>query len=143
MSPMNREHLPYFGHCVKKEIIEDNTEILLIPLGDGIIDTLGKRGFHVDSMCCDSHDNPTSRQICEILFNPIESAEYTFSSLFDQRMQLDSNSCGRWLLAGMVSYCWDLPLPTSRKVLTTSYMDIYRRGRKTEYSTLSCCRPFS
>ena len=61
--------------------------------------------IHINSLRCDQPKNPTSIQIVKTLF---ENSQPTFESLFLERKQFDTKSCGAWLVTGTSSYLINL-----------------------------------
>ena len=61
--------------------------------------------IHINSLRCDQPKNPTSIQIVKKFF---ENSQPTFESLFLERKQFDTKSCGAWLVAGTSSYLINL-----------------------------------
>lgn len=113
LSPINIVNLPYFERYLKKEHTEGK-KLLLIPLCDSvhfqgyIVDIQNHHIVHVDSLASKSPKNTTSKKISEILF---DTQDATYSSLFNERVQFDSNTCGMWLISGLCSYALGLPIP--------------------------------
>jgi len=104
----SNENSPYFEKYLKKfQRSHKKKEILIMPLCNGkhfegyIINVPKKMIIHVDSLKCNAR-NSVSLMISEIVYP--EQAGVSFSSLFKNRKQFDSCSCGVWLIAGILSY---------------------------------------
>ena len=68
-----------------------------------------KTVVHVHSLRNNNSKNATSKAIATTLF---DDENINFKSYFKRRVQLDSNNCGVWLVAGIASYAHRLPLPS-------------------------------
>ena len=67
-----------------------------------------------------------------------ENSQPTFESLFSKGKQLDSNSCGIWLVAGMSSYLMDLPNISCRNnAFDITYTSLERNSINQKFESLS------
>ena len=103
LSPIDKGYVTYLNRS-----LIDGKYYLCIPFCDGvhfqgyIVDVKGRYIIHVDSFT-KTADNPTAKKIAEI-FDPYSPG----------RRQFDSNSCGVWLVAGMISFINGLSEVTDR-----------------------------
>ena len=109
MPPNDSVGLLYFQKYLKPP---EKKNVICILLCDGvhfqgyIVNMIKHEIIHIDSLRWDQPKNPTSIQIAKMLF---ENSLSTFESLFLGRKQIDANSCGVWLVAGVSSYLINLP----------------------------------
>jgi len=118
LSPIDRINLPYYKNFVNKKWL-DSFECVCIPLCDGvhfqgyIIDKENCTVAHIDSLNPRNFQNPTATELGNIFFP--ESKEIKFLSIFKERVQFDSSSCGIWLVAAYCSFVLGLPLPEDKR----------------------------
>ena len=115
LSPIDKGWVPYYVTYLNRSLI-DGKDYLCIPFCDGvhfqgyIVDVKERYIIHVDSFT-KTADNPTAKKIAEIFF---KDESVNFRSLFPSRRQFDSNSCGVWLVSGMISFINGLSEVTDR-----------------------------
>ena len=107
-APIRNIDMPYFEDYLNNKVLSSDINLVCLPLCDGahfqgyIVNKLTQTIVHVDSIKPNAARNPTSVKIAKKFF---ESEEFvTFKSLYSERVQFDSNTCGIWLIAGMSSY---------------------------------------
>ena len=112
LSPIDGIGLPYFKKYLKESHVKDK-DILCISLYEGVqfqgyvVNTKERKIIHFGSLRWSTPNNPTSKYIAQILFT--DKCKMTFECLFMERKQLDPNSCGVWLVAGICSHVLNLP----------------------------------
>ena len=109
-STVEGQMAPYYGKYIDKLSINENAELILVPLCDGshfysyIIDLERKIAVHIDSI----YPRKTGRRsigarLIETFF-PAES-DISFSSFYESRVQFDGYSCGAWSVVDCCNGC--------------------------------------
>ena len=112
-SPTNRAGLPYFAdHLNPKDELICIPPCVTGPFQGYIIDIDRSVIIHINSLSNNKPENHTSQKIANLYFESISNVRY--ECLLKTRKQLDSNSCGAWLVAGFVSYVLNLAVLESR-----------------------------
>ena len=94
-------------------------QLVSIPLCDGvhfqgyIVDINHNKIIHIDSLSSNNSNNGTSKKIAKSLFESGRNGQC--ESLFATRRQVDSKSCGIWLVAGIAGYELNLPIPSQKQ----------------------------
>ena len=110
--PINGVGLPYFKKYLKESHVKDK-DILCLPVCNGVhfqgyvVNTKEWKIIYDDSLQWSTTNNPTSKCIAQILL--LDECKIKFELLFTKRKQLDENSCGAWLAAGICSHILNLP----------------------------------
>ena len=71
--------------------------------------------------------NPVSDIIAKVLF---KQKEVRFKLYFTTRVQIDSNSCGVWLIAAMAAYVHSLPKPSVRNDAFDIAFSLFERRKE-------------
>ena len=108
-STIDGTNVPYFGKYAKKEKVAQPTKFILIPLCNGCHFNGYVNGYVINYGKRDSLYRPkcTSRRSMGVnLANQFCSSidDVKFTSYYKTRVQTDGNSCGAWLIAGMLGY---------------------------------------
>ena len=109
-STVEGQMAPYYGKHIDKLRINENAELILVPLCNGshfygyIIDLERKIAVHIDSMYPRrSGRRLIGARLIETCF-PAES-DISFSSFYECRVQFDGHSCGAWRVADCCNGC--------------------------------------
>ena len=99
---------PYYGKYIGKNILNDEVELIFLPLCDGchftgyIID-LKKKNIYIDYMYQPKYGKRSiDIKLKDMYFG--SDVDVIYSASYGQRVQGDSHSCGAWLIAGFVGY---------------------------------------
>ena len=85
-----------------------------------------KAVFYVDSMILNASERSDfSKQIKDIMF---DNDNVSHQPLYTEQMQLDTNSCGIWLVAGMTSHVLGETLPRNRDEAFDSVSQLISAG---------------
>ena len=138
LSPIDGIGLPYFKKYLNGYILQ-NKNFPCIPLCDDvhfqgyIVNTKKRKIIHGDSLRWNSASNPTSKLITNILFPG--ASDISFESFFLERKQIDSNSCGAWLVSGICSHLLSLPEIADREhAFDMCYSLLERESKATQPS---------